>query len=165
MTSPDTMPVPQTAAESIAQCREQGLAEPEKVARESWPELFSEHRKPTAGPWLKDEDDGVYRLLDGDRDYIFSTAGQDEDRANALLAIEASNVHDETGLTPQQLRDALADVARTALDFIEPWMKDRKYPETPEEWCAQHNTDVPDAIYAARDRASAAIASVKGGVE
>ena len=49
MTSPDTMPVPQTAAESIAQCREQGLAEPEKVARESWPELFSEHSKPTPG--------------------------------------------------------------------------------------------------------------------
>lgn len=40
-TSTDTMPVPQTAAEAIAQCREQGLAEPEKVARKSWPELFA----------------------------------------------------------------------------------------------------------------------------
>ena len=38
--SPDTLPVPETAAEAIAQCREQGLAEPEKVARMSWPELF-----------------------------------------------------------------------------------------------------------------------------
>ncbi|MBS0368974.1 MAG: hypothetical protein JSS57_07225 [Proteobacteria bacterium] len=82
--------------------------------------------------------------------------------ANADFIAEAFTVHHETGLTPQQLREALADVARTALDFIEPWMKDRKYPETPEEWCAQHNADVPDAIYAARDRARTAIAKVEG---
>ena len=102
--SPDTLPVPETAAEAIAQCREQGLAEPNDVAQRSWLYLFAEHSKPTPGPWLKDEDNGIYRLLDGDRDYIFSTAGQDEDRANALLAVEASNVHDDTGLTPRELQ-------------------------------------------------------------
>lgn len=35
-----TSPIPTPTSEAIAQCREQGLADPEKVARESWPELF-----------------------------------------------------------------------------------------------------------------------------
>ncbi len=78
---------------------------------------MTERSKSTPGPWLKDENDDIYRLLDGDRDYIFSTTGQDEDRANALLAVEASNVHDETGLTPRELQKQRDELLALLLDL------------------------------------------------
>ena len=56
----------------------------------------------------------------------------------------------------------LLDAAKIALEYIEGWMEERHYPDTVEEWRIFYGEEMPDAIYAQRDRVRAAIAKAQG---
>lgn len=56
----------------------------------------------------------------------------------------------------------LLDAAKIALEYIESWMEERHYPDTVEEWRINFGEEMPDAIYAQRDRVRAAIAKAEG---
>jgi len=159
MTSPDTMPVPQTAAESIAQCREQGLAEPEKVARESWPELFSEHSKPTPGVWELSEargSDGEH-LVVGGAGQSFGLIAAVTLMGDARLIAEAGTVYHETGCSPRELQKQRDELRESTARLI-------AYVKDLERAMGANGLDVIDPE-GDMEFARATMASVEGGVE
>lgn len=99
----DTAPTTREAA--IEACRASGVADPEDVARRSWPELFVEHSKPTAGVWTPARSGfaGTPSIVSTINKKPVSVA-QFEREADRDLCIEAGTVLHETGLTPRELQ-------------------------------------------------------------